>query len=75
MVAADARTAITFSLSPGQAHDVPEGGPLSSGGAGRSPSLPIFRQFGCPKLQPARESEELPSFLQRVLSGESAGQH
>ncbi len=25
MVAADARTAITFSLSPGQAHDAPEG--------------------------------------------------
>ena len=25
MVAADARTALTFSLSPGQAHDVPEG--------------------------------------------------
>ena len=25
MVASDARTAITFSLSPGQAHDAPEG--------------------------------------------------
>ena len=25
MVAADARTAITFSLSPGQAHDAPQG--------------------------------------------------
>ena len=25
MVAADARTAMTFSLSPGQAHDAPEG--------------------------------------------------
>ena len=25
MVAADARTAITFALSPGQAHDAPEG--------------------------------------------------
>ncbi len=25
MVAADARTAVTFSLSPGQAHDAPEG--------------------------------------------------
>lgn len=25
MVAADARTALTFSLSPGQAHDAPEG--------------------------------------------------
>ena len=38
MVAADARTAITFSLSPGQAHDAPEGrkllirlGPQSQG--------------------------------------------
>ncbi len=25
MAAADARTAVTFSLSPGQAHDAPEG--------------------------------------------------
>ena len=25
MIAADARTAVTFSLSPGQAHDAPEG--------------------------------------------------
>ena len=25
MVAADARTAVTFSLSPGQAHDAPQG--------------------------------------------------
>lgn len=30
MVAADARTAITFSLSPGQAHDAPEGRALLS---------------------------------------------
>ncbi len=30
MVAADARTAITFSLSPGQAHDAPEGRALIS---------------------------------------------
>ena len=28
MVAADARTAITFSLSPGHKHDAPEGGEL-----------------------------------------------
>ncbi|VTU46163.1 Transposase (plasmid) [Variovorax sp. SRS16] len=30
MVAADARTAVTFSLSPGQAHDAPEGRALLS---------------------------------------------
>ena len=36
MVAADARTAITFSLSPGQAHDAPEGRAL-------------LRQLGAPK--------------------------
>ena len=30
MVAADARTAITFSLSPGQSHDAPEGRRLLS---------------------------------------------
>ena len=30
MVAADARTAITFALSPGQAHDAPEGCKLIS---------------------------------------------
>jgi len=30
MVAADARTAITFALSPGQAHDAPEGRKLLS---------------------------------------------
>jgi transposase len=30
LVAADARTAITFSLSPGQAHDAPEGRALLS---------------------------------------------
>jgi transposase len=30
MVAADARTAITFALSPGQAHDAPEGRRLLS---------------------------------------------
>jgi len=30
MVAADARTAITFSLSPGNAHDAPEGRKLMS---------------------------------------------
>ena len=41
MVAADARTAVTFSLSPGQAHDAPEGrklltrlGSQEVGGAG-----------------------------------------
>ena len=35
MVAADARTAITFSLSPGQAHDAPEGRKLLSLGPQR----------------------------------------
>jgi len=38
MVAADARTAITFALSPGQAHDAPEGRKLlRSLGAVRRP--------------------------------------
>ena len=38
MVAADARTAITFALSPGQAHDAPEGRKLlRSLGAARRP--------------------------------------
>ena len=36
MVAADARTAITFALSPGQAHDAPEGRKLLSG-LGKAP--------------------------------------
>ena len=39
MVAADARTAITFSLSPGQAHDAPEGRALL--GRLGAPSRPL----------------------------------
>ena len=40
MVAADARTAVTFSLSPGQAHDAPEGRALLNRlGA---PSRPLY---------------------------------
>ena len=40
MVAADARTAVTFCLSPGQAHDAPEGRRLlSSLGATSRPVL------------------------------------
>ena len=41
MVAADARTAITFSLSPGQAHDAPEGRKLLNrlGPQGQAPLL------------------------------------
>lgn len=41
MVAADARTAITFSLSPGQAHDAPEGRALlAQAGRPRPPAAP-----------------------------------
>ena len=45
MVAADARTAFTFSLSPGEAHDGPEGGKLLNrhGQQHNSPSLSIGR--------------------------------
>ena len=47
MVAADARTAITFSLSPGQAHDAPEGRKLLNrlGQQYDSPSLIMDRAY------------------------------
>ena len=47
MVAADARTAITFSLSPGQAHDAPEGRKLLHhlGPQHGSPSLLMDRAY------------------------------
>ena len=47
MVAADARTAITFSLSPGQAHDAPEGRKLLNrlGQQHDSPSLVMDRAY------------------------------
>ena len=41
MVAADARTAVTFSLSPGQAHDAP---------VGRKPLRRLGRQRASPAL-------------------------
>jgi transposase len=47
MVAANARTAITFSLSPGQAHDAPEGRKLleSLGGPDRPMHLIMDRAY------------------------------
>ena len=47
MVAADARTAITFSLSPGQAHDAPEGRKLLNrlGPQGQAPYLLMDRAY------------------------------
>jgi transposase len=47
MVAANARTAITFSLSPGQAHDAPEGRKLlaSLGGPNRRLHLIMDRAY------------------------------
>ena len=47
MVAADARTAITFSLSPGQVHDAPEGRKLLNrlGQQHNSPSLIMDRAY------------------------------
>ncbi|MCZ4313702.1 IS5 family transposase [Comamonadaceae bacterium G21597-S1] len=47
MVAADARTAVTFSLSPGQAHDAPEGRRLlaSLGHASRPVHLLMDRAY------------------------------
>ena len=47
MVAADARTAITFSLSPGQAHDAPEGRKLLTrlGSQRGNPSLLMDRAY------------------------------
>ena len=47
MVAADARTAITFSLSPGQAHDAPEGRKLLNrlGQQHDTPSLIMDRAY------------------------------
>ena len=41
MVAADARTAITFALSPGNAHDAPEGRELLRD-LGSFPSMPVI---------------------------------
>ena len=48
MVAADARTAITFSLSPGQAHDAPAGRELLNrlGAPGRPIHLLMDRAYG-----------------------------
>jgi transposase len=48
MVAADARTAITFSLSPGQAHDAPEGRELLKrlGAPSRPLHLIMDRAYG-----------------------------
>jgi len=47
MVAADARTAVTFSLSPGQAHDAPEGRKLLRrlGRQRASPALVMDRAY------------------------------
>ena len=47
MVASDARTAITFSLSPGQAHDAPEGRKLLNrlGPQGQNPYLLMDRAY------------------------------
>ena len=47
MVAADARTAVTFSLSPGQAHDAPEGRKLLTrlGSQGQKPFLIMDRAY------------------------------
>ena len=47
MVAADARTAITFSLSPGQAHDAPQGRKLLHrlGQQDDNPSLIMDRAY------------------------------
>ena len=47
MVAANDRTAITFSLSPGQAHDAPEGRKLltAMGGPNRRMSLIMDRAY------------------------------
>ena len=47
MVAADARTAVTFSLSPGQAHDAPEGRKLLArlGVEGWNPYLLMDRAY------------------------------
>ena len=42
MVAADARTAVTFALSPGQAHDAPQGRKLLRGMAPRRDNLPLL---------------------------------
>ena len=41
MVAADARTAITFALSPGQAHDAPEGRKLLNRLGAQHENLPV----------------------------------
>ena len=50
---------------------------LGMAGAGRGERSPnrLIHRNGYPKPRPAGKSEELPSFLQRILSGESAGQH
>ena len=47
MVASDARTAITFSLSPGQAHDAPEGRKLLNrlGPQSQNPYLLMDRAY------------------------------
>ena len=42
LVAADARTAVTFSLSPGQAHDAPEGRKLLCRLGGQQEKLPLL---------------------------------
>ena len=65
MVAADARTAVTFSLSPGQAHDAPEGRKLLRrlGHQRAGPALVMDRAYeGDATRQLALDSASHPSF-------------
>ena len=75
MVAADARTAITFALSPGQAHDAPEGRKLLRH-LGKAPSplhlimvLPASRVLACRHSEAGRANFAMTA-LECRLTGE-----
>ena len=59
MVAADARTAITFSLSPGQAHDAPEGRKLLTRLGPQRPGLSLLMD----RAYEGNETRQLASAL------------
>ncbi len=79
--AADARTAVTVSLSPGQAHDAPEGRQLLRRLGGQQGKLPLVmdrayegtetrqlaRTLGCEPMGPPRPTRLAPWAYDREL--------
>ena len=63
MVAADARTAITFALSPGSAHDAPEGRELLRD-LGSFPGMPVIMD----RAYEGNETRQLVLALEPVIN-------